>query len=232
MVSVGNRPILWHIMRAYAHQGHQEFVVCAGYRGEIIKEYFREFHSEVSDFTVTLGSKGSIQFHDGFVEEGWQVTVADTGLNTMTGGRLFKARKYLDSETFMCTYGDGLANVDIKALLEFHNSHGKVATVTAVRPVSRFGVLDLSQSGEVEHFREKPQADGWINAGFFVFNKEIFNYLEENSILENEPMAALARAGQLMAFRHDGFWQPMDTYREFSMLNEMWNKGSAPWKVW
>jgi glucose-1-phosphate cytidylyltransferase len=232
MVSVGNRPILWHIMRAYAHQGHQEFVVCAGYRGEIIKEYFREFQSEVSDFTVTLGSKGSIQFHDGFVEEGWQVTVADTGLNTMTGGRLFKARKYLDSETFMCTYGDGLANVDIKALLEFHNSHGKVATVTAVRPVSRFGVLDLSQSGEVEHFREKPQADGWINAGFFVFNREIFNYLEENSILENEPMAALARAGQLMAFRHDGFWQPMDTYREFSMLNEMWNKGSAPWKVW
>jgi glucose-1-phosphate cytidylyltransferase len=232
MVSVGSRPILWHIMRAYAHQGHQEFIVCAGYRGEIIKEYFREFQSEVSDFTVSLGSMGSIKFHDAFVEEGWQVTVADTGLNTMTGGRLYKARKYLDTETFMCTYGDGLANVDIKALLEFHQSHGRVATVTAVRPVSRFGVLDLSQSGEVEHFREKPQADGWVNAGFFVFNREVFNYLEEKSILENEPMAALARAGQLMAFRHDGFWQPMDTYREFSLLNELWDSGNAPWKVW
>lgn len=232
MVSVGGRPILWHIMRNYAHYGYRDFVVCAGYRGDIIKEYFREFHSEVSDFTVTLGSQSSIQYHDNFVEDGWKVTVSDTGLNTMTGGRLFKVKKYVNDEIFLCTYGDGLADVDVRSLIEFHKSHGKVATVTAVRPVSRFGVLDLAESGSVEHFREKPQADGWINAGFFVFNKKIFDYLDENSVLENEPMARLAQDNQLMAFRHDGFWQPMDTYREFTLLNDLWDKNSAPWKVW
>lgn len=232
MVSVGGRPILWHIMRNYAHYGYRDFVVCAGYRGDIIKEYFREFHSEVSDFTVTLGSQGSIQYHDNFVEDGWKVTVSDTGLNTMTGGRLFKVKKYVDGEIFLCTYGDGLADVDVRSLIEFHKSHGKVATVTAVRPVSRFGVLDLAENGSVEHFREKPQADGWINAGFFVFNKKIFDYLDANSILENEPMARLAQDNQLMAFRHDGFWQPMDTYREFTLLNDLWDKSAAPWKVW
>ena len=232
MVSVGGRPILWHIMRNYAHYGYRDFVVCAGYRGDIIKEYFREFHSEVSDFTVTLGSQGSIQYHDNFVEDGWRVTVSDTGLSTMTGGRLFKVKKYVDDEIFLCTYGDGLADVDVRSLIEFHKSHGKVATVTAVRPVSRFGVLDLAENGSVEHFREKPQADGWINAGFFVFNKKIFDYLDANSILENEPMARLAQDNQLMAFRHDGFWQPMDTYREFTLLNDLWDKSAAPWKVW
>ena len=232
MVMVGGRPILWHIMRSYAHHGHKEFVVCAGYRGDIIKEYFREFQSEVSDFTVTLGSKSSIEFHDKYVEEGWKVTVTDTGLSTMTGGRLFKARKYLGSDTFMCTYGDGLANVDLKSLLEFHKKHGKIATVTAVRPVSRFGVMDISSNGSVEQFREKPQADGWINAGFFVFNKEIFDYLDENSVLENEPMASLAEKDELMAFNHEGFFQPMDTYREFTLLNDLWDLGNAPWKVW
>ncbi len=232
MVMIGGRPILWHIMRNYAHYGHGEFVVCAGYRGDIIKEYFREFQSEVSDFTVTLGSKSSIEFHDKYVEEGWKVTVSDTGLSTMTGGRLFRARKYIGSETFMCTYGDGLANVDLKSLLEFHQKHGKIATVTAVRPISRFGVMDISSSGTVEQFREKPQADGWINAGFFVFNKEIFDYLDDNSVLENEPMAALAAIGELMAFHHDGFFQPMDTYREFTLLNDLWDSGEAPWKAW
>ena len=150
----------------------------------------------------------------------------------MTGGRLFKARKYLGSDTFMCTYGDGLANVDLKSLLEFHKKHGKIATVTAVRPVSRFGVMDISSNGSVEQFREKPQADGWINAGFFVFNKEIFDYLDENSILENEPMASLAEKDELMAFNHEGFFQPMDTYREFTLLNDLWDLGNAPWKVW
>ena len=232
MVQVGNRPILWHIMRNYAHFGYKQFVVCAGYKGEIIKEYFREFQSEVSDFTVTLGKNHSIDFHDSYVEDGWKVTVSDTGSATMTGGRLYKVRKYIEDETFMCTYGDGLADVDLGKLLDFHKSHGKIATVTAVRPVSRFGVLDLAASGEVEHFREKPQADGWINAGFFVFNRKVFDYLDENSVLENEPMIALAAAGHLMAFRHDGFWQPMDTFREFSMLNELWDSNSAPWKLW
>jgi glucose-1-phosphate cytidylyltransferase len=231
MVQVGNRPILWHIMRAYSHFGHNDFVVCAGYKGEIIKEYFREFQSEVSDFTVTLGQKHSIEFHDKYVEEGWKVTVADTGQSTMTGGRLFKARKYINDETFMCTYGDGLADVNINKLLDFHKSHGKIATITAIKPVSRFGVLDLSPTGRVEQFREKPQADGWVNAGFFVFNREIFRYLNDDSVLENEPMAALAKDNELMAFCHEGFWQPMDTYRELSLLNELWDS-SAPWKVW
>jgi glucose-1-phosphate cytidylyltransferase len=231
MVQVGNRPILWHIMRAYSHFGHNDFVVCAGYKGEIIKEYFREFQSEVSDFTVTLGQKHSIEFHDKYVEEGWKVTVADTGQSTMTGGRLFKSRKYINDETFMCTYGDGLADVNINKLLDFHKSHGKIATITAIKPVSRFGVLDLSPTGRVEQFREKPQADGWVNAGFFVFNREIFRYLNDDSVLENEPMAALAKDNELMAFCHEGFWQPMDTYRELSLLNELWDS-SAPWKVW
>jgi glucose-1-phosphate cytidylyltransferase len=149
MVQVGNRPILWHIMRAYSHFGHNDFVVCAGYKGEFIKEYFREFQSEVSDFTVTLGQKHSIEFHDKYVEEGWKVTVADTGQSTMTGGRLFKSRKYINDETFMCTYGDGLADVNINKLLDFHKSHGKIATITAIKPVSRFGVLDLSPTGTV-----------------------------------------------------------------------------------
>lgn len=231
MVQVGNRPILWHIMRAYSHFGHNDFVVCAGYKGEFIKEYFREFQSEVSDFTVTLGQKHSIEFHDKYVEEGWKVTVADTGQSTMTGGRLFKSRKYINDETFMCTYGDGLADVNINKLLDFHKSHGKIATITAIKPVSRFGVLDLSPTGRVEQFREKPQADGWVNAGFFVFNREIFRYLNDDSVLENEPMAALAKDNELMAFCHEGFWQPMDTYRELSLLNELWDS-SAPWKVW
>lgn len=232
MVKVGARPILWHIMRAYFQYGISEFVICAGYKGEVIKEYFREFHSEVSDFTVTLGSKFSIEYHDEFVENGWKVTVTDTGLKTMTGGRLFKARKYIDDEVFMCTYGDGLSDVNLNELLKFHKSHGKIATVTAVRPLSRFGVLEVDMDGLVESFREKPQADGWINAGFFVFNKKIFDYLDHDSILENEPLAKLAQDQQLMAFRHEGFWQPMDTYREYSILNELWGTGNAPWKTW
>jgi glucose-1-phosphate cytidylyltransferase len=232
MVRVGVRPILWHIMKNYHSFGHSEFLICAGYKGEMIKEYFREFQSEASDFTVTLGKNFSIEFHDSFAEEGWKVTVCDTGLNTMTGGRLFRARKYIKDDLFLCTYGDGLANVDLGALVSFHQSHGKIATVTAVRPVSRFGVLDMDSNGSVESFREKPQADGWVNAGFFVFSKKIFDYLDESSILENEPMDSLANDGELMAFRHDGFFQPMDTYRELTILNELWSSGTAPWKTW
>jgi glucose-1-phosphate cytidylyltransferase len=231
MVFVGGKPILWHIMDRYAASGFNRFVVCAGYRGEIIREYFREFQSMNSDFTVKLGAKQEIQYHDQFEEQGWEVTVTDTGEKTMTGGRLFKARRFLEDDTFLCTYGDGLADVDLKKLIEFHKSHGKIATITAVRPVSRFGVLDLSTSNAVNQFREKPQADGWINAGFFIFNKSIFNYLDENSILENEPLAALASENQLMAYRHEGFWQPMDTFRELTILNELWDSGQAPWSA-
>jgi glucose-1-phosphate cytidylyltransferase len=229
MVFVGGKPILWHIMDRYAASGFNRFVVCAGYRGEIIREYFREFQSMNSDFTVKLGAKQEIQYHDEFEEQGWEVTVTDTGEKTMTGGRLFKARRFLEDDTFLCTYGDGLADIDLRKLVEFHKSHGKIATITAVKPVSRFGVLDLDSSNAVNQFREKPQADGWINAGFFIFNKSIFNYLDENSILENEPLAALASENQLMAYRHEGFWQPMDTFRELTILNELWDSGKAPW---
>ena len=232
MVEIGGRPILWHIMKTFAHFGHDEFVVCTGYRGDSIRQYFYEFEAMNSDFTVKLGSKERIKTHGVLEEAGWEVTVADTGAETMTGGRIYKIRDHVGKDSFLCTYGDGLADVDISKLLKFHKSHGKVATLTAVRPISRFGVLDLSSDGLVESFQEKPQAEGWINAGYFVFEPKIFDYLEPNSILEREPMANLAKDGQLVAFRHEGFFQPMDTYREMSMLNEMWDEGKAPWKVW
>ena len=232
MVPVGGKPILWHIMKTFAHFGHDEFVVCTGYRGDSIRQFFYEFESMNSDFTVILGSKERIKTHGVLEEADWEVTVADTGAETMTGGRIYKIRDHVGKDSFLCTYGDGLADVDISKLLKFHKSHGKVATLTAVRPISRFGVLDLSSDGLVESFQEKPQAEGWINAGYFVFEPKIFDYLEPNSILEREPMANLAKDGQLVAFRHEGFFQPMDTYREMSMLNEMWDEGKAPWKVW
>ena len=232
MVPIGGKPILWHIMKSFAFFGHKDFVVCTGYRGDSIRQYFYDFEAMNSDFTVKIGSQDQIKRHGVLEESGWQVTVADTGADTMTGGRIFKVRDHVGKDTFLCTYGDGLADIDISSLLDFHKSHGKIATLTDVRPVSRFGVLDLSPNGLVESFQEKPQAAGWINAGYFVFEPKIFDYLESNSILEREPMANLALDGQLVAFRHEGFFQPMDTYREMSMLNEMWDANKAPWKVW
>ena len=232
MVSVGGRPIIWHIMKTYASFGHDKFVVCAGYKGEVIKEYFLDFSSKVSDFTIKLGNQQSVTYHENITESAWEVTISDTGEKTMTGGRLYRVRKYLDEDTFMCTYGDGLADVNINSLIEFHKSHNKIATVTAIQPISRFGVLELGKHGEVEEFREKPQADGWVNAGFFVFNRGIFDYLQENSVLENEPLTNLAQQGELLAYKHEGFWQPMDTYREFTILNDLWDSGNAPWKIW
>jgi len=232
MVPVGGKPILWHIMKTFAFYGHKEFIVCTGYRGDYIRQYFHEFEAMNSDFTVKIGSKKRIITHGSLEESGWEVTVADTGAETMTGGRVFRAREYVGKETFMCTYGDGLADVNIQELLKFHKSHGKLATVTAVRPVSRFGLLEMDNKGNVESFQEKPQTAGWINAGYFVFEPKIFDYLESDSILEREAMANLAKDDQLVAYKHDGFFQPMDTYREMSMLNEMWDTDQAPWKVW
>ena len=232
MVPVGGKPILWHIMKTFAHFGHQDFVVCTGYRGDYIRQYFQEFEAMNSDFTVKIGSKERITTHGSLEESGWEVTVADTGAETMTGGRVFRVRDFVGKDTFMCTYGDGLADVNIHELLKFHKSHGKIATVSAVRPVSRFGVLEMDEMGNVESFQEKPQTAGWINAGYFVFEAKIFDYLSPDSILEREPRGNLASDGELVAYKHDGFFQPMDTYREMSMLNEMWDKGQAPWKVW
>ena len=232
MVPIGAQPILWHIMKTFAHFNHKDFIVCTGYRGEVIRQYFRDFETMNLDFTIKISANTVIQSHGQLEEEGWSVTVADTGALTMTGGRLYSIKKYLDSETFMCTYGDGVADIDINKLVDFHKSHGKLATLTTVQPPSRFGVLELDTDGLVGNFREKPQADGWINAGYFVFEPEIFDYLSPDSTLENEPLANLARDNQLMAFKHEGFWQPMDTYREITMLTQMWDSNRAPWKVW
>jgi glucose-1-phosphate cytidylyltransferase len=232
MVPIGRNPILWHIMKNFSHFGLNEFVICAGYKGDVIRQYFLDFERMNRDFTVRIGSNSKNIYHDDLEESGWSVTVAETGSSTMTGGRLHKVQKYIGNETFICTYGDGLANVDITELVEFHKSHGKIATVTAVRPVSRFGVLDVKNNLEVKKFSEKPQADGWVNAGFFVFNPEIFDYLNSNSILEESPLTTLAAEGELFAFKHDGFWQPMDTFRELGLLNELWESNKAPWKVW
>jgi glucose-1-phosphate cytidylyltransferase len=232
MVEIGGRPVLWHLMKIFAHSGLTEFVVATGYKSDLIKDYFLNYEGRNNDFTVTLGNHG-IEFHGGHDETDWRVTVAYTGELTPTGGRVRKVQRYLEpGGPFLCTYGDGLANVDARDLLEYHRSHGKLATVTTVRPPSRFGVLDLADGGRVERFREKPVADGWINVGFFVFEPEVLDYLSDDCTLEVEPLAQLAAEGHLMAYRHTGFWQPMDTFREWQVLNALWDSGEAPWRVW
>ena len=233
MVDVGGRPILWHIMKTYAHFGFREFVLCLGYRGNVIKEYFLNYEAMNNDFTIALGDRQSVRTHGAHQEQDFQVTLVDTGPETMTGGRVKRIERYVDDDLFMVTYGDGLANIDVGRLLEFHRSHGKLATVTAVHPVTRFGVLDLEPSGRVRTFVEKPQTESWINAGFFVFHRGVFDYLEGDAcIMEREPMARLAADGQLMAYCHEDFFFAMDTYREYEQLNRMWAVGHAPWKVW
>ena len=231
MIEVGGKPVLWHIMKNFSTFGLKEFIVCTGYRGEVIKDYFLNYEARMNDFTAHLGASSQIEYHGGHDESDWKVTVADTGATTMTGGRVKRVGKYIDGR-FIVTYGDGLADVDIATLLKFHEAHGKLATVTTIRPLSRFGVMDLSHDGQVKQFREKPQTDDFVNAGFFVFEPKVLDYLDDECVLEQAPLERLAREGQLMAYKHEGFWQPMDTYREFTMLNEMWDSGSAPWKVW
>jgi glucose-1-phosphate cytidylyltransferase len=233
MVEVGGRPILWHIMKLYAHHGITEFVICIGYRGDVIKEYFLNYEAWNNDFTINLGRSHEIVFHDQHLEAEWRVTVAETGAETQTGGRVKAIERYVkDDERFMVTYGDGVADVDVKALLSFHERHAKVATITTVRPLSRFGLVDVRDDGTVDHFREKPQMDDWVSAGFFVFEQEIFRHLTPDSVLEQAPLEALAKEEQLVAYRHEGFWQPMDTYRESKLLNDMWASGAAPWRLW
>jgi glucose-1-phosphate cytidylyltransferase len=233
LVEVGGRPILWHIMKTYAHYGFREFVLCLGYRGNMIKEYFLNYEAMNNDFTICLGRQSQIRYNDVHTEQGFEVTLAETGLNTMTGGRLKRVEKYIDSDIFMLTYGDGLANIDIKRLLEFHRSHGKLATVTTVTPTSRFGIVEMSGSGQVLKFLEKPRTQTFASAGFFVMQRRVFDYLAgDDCVLEHEPMARLAADGQLMAYQHDGFFHAMDTYREYEYLNDLWAKQQAAWKVW
>jgi glucose-1-phosphate cytidylyltransferase len=231
MVEIGGKPMLWHIMRLYAHYGHNDFLVACGYKGEIIKEYFSNFVVHNNDYVVNLQDGSRELLNTGSID--WRVGVIDTGEGTMTGGRLLRLRPWLAEGRFMVTYGDGLGDIDINALVEFHESHGRLATVTAVRPPSRFGALQI-EGKAVKQFSEKPQTrEGWINGGFFVFEPEIFDYLEdEDTVLEREPMERLAADGQLFAFQHEGFWQPMDTLREKRLLESLWKSNTAPWNVW
>jgi glucose-1-phosphate cytidylyltransferase len=233
MVEVGGRPILWHIMKTYAHHGFLEFVLCLGYRGNSIKEYFLNYEAMNNDFSIRLGDKSQIQYHGAHGEQQFNVTLADTGIESMTGGRIGKIRRYLDGDTFLMTYGDGLSDVNVGEVVKFHKSHGRIATVTTVAPISRFGLIDLAENNRVSSFNEKPKTDGWMNAGYFVLNTQVFDYLGgDDCIFEREPLERLARDGQLMAYRHDGFFYAMDTFREYQHLNELWNRGAAPWRIW
>jgi len=230
MVEIGGKPLLWHIMGIYARHGHADFLVACGYRGEMIKEYFRSLALHASDFTIDLRS-GAVEVMNP-TELDWRVGLVDTGLDVMTGGRVKRLAPYLGGGTFMVTYGDGVGDVDIGALVRFHRAHGKLATVTAVRPPARFGGLVLGGDA-VKEFSEKPQTEGgWINGGFFVFEPRFLDYLaDDHAILEREPLERAAADGQLMAFRHEGFWQPMDTLREKELLESLWASGRAPWRT-
>ncbi|MFA5240640.1 MAG: glucose-1-phosphate cytidylyltransferase [Phycisphaerae bacterium] len=230
LVAVGGKPILWHIMRMYSYYGIREFVLCLGYRGEMVKDYFANYDMMNEDFTVVLGKRHTIVRENSHNEQDYCVTLADTGLETLTGGRIKRIERYIDEDNFMVTYGDGLADLDIGKLIEFHLRHGKLATVTAVHPISRWGVLGIDEDGRVTKFSEKPIENDWISAGFFVFNRKIFDYIEDDkSILERNPLHQISDEGQLMAFKHEGFFYTMDTYKDYVYLNELWDKGEAKW---
>jgi glucose-1-phosphate cytidylyltransferase len=235
MVEVGGRPILWHIMKLYAHHGFSDFAIALGYKGEVIKRYFVDYALLNSSFTVQLGSGDVLR--QGMSTDDWTVHLADTGLHTGTGGRIKRLANSIGRDTFMLTYGDGLANVGLRELLTYHRSHGRLATVTAVRPPARFGGLDISddvRGPRVRRFTEKPQiGEGWINGGFFVLEPGVMDYIDgDDTCWEAQPLERLAQDGQLMAYRHDGFWQCMDTVRDRRLLEQLWNAGEAPWKVW
>jgi glucose-1-phosphate cytidylyltransferase len=231
MIPIGGQPILWHIMSWYARFGHDQFVLCLGHKGDAIRRYFLEYRRNASDFTVSLAT-GDVRVHDAAALPKWTVTLAETGQNTMTGGRVRRIVNYITEDDFMLTYGDGVGNVDIGSLVKFHLSHGKVLTITGVRPPGRFGELEVDEGGRVKEFNEKPNTTGgMISGGFFVCKRKIFDYIgsDDGVVFEKEPMKKLVESGQLMVFRHEGFWQPMDTYREYSLLNELYASGNAPW---
>ncbi|QWD11251.1 glucose-1-phosphate cytidylyltransferase [Polynucleobacter paneuropaeus] len=231
MVEIGGRPILWHIMKIYSYHGINEFVICCGYKGYLIKEYFANYSLHSSDVTFDMASN-SMTVHHTYAEP-WKITLIDTGDLTSTGGRLKRVASYLGSEDFCFTYGDGLSNVDITGLIQFHKNHGKIATVTAVQPPGRFGALAI-KGDVVDHFAEKPNGDGaYINGGFFVLHPSVIDLVDgDDTIWEREPLHTLSASGQLKAFKHDGFWQPMDTLRDKQLLEELWTSGEAPWRVW
>lgn len=232
MVEIGEQPILWHIMKYYSQFGFHEFVICLGYKQYVVKEYFADYFLHTSDVTFDLANN-RMEVHNNYSEP-WRVTLVDTGLHTMTGGRIKRIRDYIGDEPFLLTYGDGVSNVDLNALVEFHKKHGKTATITGVNVGQRFGVLEVDADGAIREFREKSDDDGKIiNGGFMVMNPEVFDYIEgDSTVFEKKPLENLAKDGQLMVFRHDGFWKCMDTQRDKQQLEKMWMEGNAPWKIW
>lgn len=236
MVEIGGKPLLWHIMKLYAAHGLRNFILCLGYKGHMVKDYFLNYRAYQSDLTIQFGSAQAVEYHTDAAEHDWRVTLVETGEAAQTGARVARASRYVQGETFCLTYGDGLSDINIQALLAFHRSHGRIGTVTAVRPPGRFGELEVDAAGRAMEFNEKPQASGgMINGGFFVFQREFLGRFladRDDLVLEQEPLRELARDGQLMVYAHDGFWQPMDTSRELKFLNELWHANHAPWRVW
>jgi glucose-1-phosphate cytidylyltransferase len=236
MIPIGGKPILWHIMKSYAVTGYENFILCTGYQGNVIKEFFLNYEAFIKDFTISLGSDRTIETHGNHDEINWRVTLADTGVSTMTGARVKRIQKYIgDDKNFMLTYGDGVSDVDIEALVDYHKSHGKILTITGVRPPARFGEMETDADGKVREFNEKPQAGGGrISGGYFVCRREIFDYLDdrEDLVLEQGPMRKLALDDEMMVYHHDGFWQCMDTARDHKLVSELWRSGDAPWKRW
>jgi glucose-1-phosphate cytidylyltransferase len=234
MVHIGNKPILWHIMKIYGCYGFHDFVVCLGYKGDMIKEYFLNYEIMNSDFSIKLGDRHDVIIHNDHDEKNWTVTLADTGEKAQTGARVKRIEKYIDGETFMLTYGDAVADIDIGRLLAFHRHHGRIGTVTGVHPVSRFGELCIDATC-VKRFNEKPTStEGFVSGGFFVFNRDFFSYLDDQDgcVLEKEPVEHLSADNELMVYQHEGYWQCCDTYRELEILNNLWNRPNPPWKLW
>ena len=233
MIEIGEKPILWHIMKMYSHYGFNEFVICCGYKQHVIKEWFADYYLHNSDITFDFTQENKMIVHNHFQEQ-WKVTLIDTGLNTMTGGRIKRVREYLNEEPFMLTYGDGVADINLPELIRYHEESGKMVTITTVQPGGRFGILDMQEDGEITNFKEKKKEDGgWINAGYMVVEPGIFDLIEgDQTVFEQYPLAESARRGQMNGYRHHGFWQCMDTMREKEMLEKMWASGKAPWKIW
>lgn len=233
MIEIGGMPILWHIMKIYSFYGFHEFIVCCGYKGQMIKDYFIHYYMHQSDSTFSLANQ-AVKVHESHAEP-WKVTLANTGLHTLTAGRILKIKDYIEDDEFLLTYGDGVSDVDITRLIQFHHENGKIATITTTQPPGRFGALKIDETtNTVSGFKEKARADqAWVNAGFMVLNRKIFDYLGDGSeMLEAGPLEAVAKDGEMTAYRHDGFWSPMDTLRDKGYLEELWNTGKAPWKLW
>jgi glucose-1-phosphate cytidylyltransferase len=232
MVEIGGKPILWHILKLYSFYGFNEFIILCGYKGYVIKEYFSNYYKHMADMTINL-SNNEIEFHKNHAEP-WKITLVDTGLETMTGGRVKRVKEYIQNESFMLTYGDGVADVNLKELLKFHKDHGKLMTITSVQPEGRFGALSSKENGLIESFKEKPKGDGaWINGGFMVCQPEVLHYVEnDKTVLEQKPLNDLARDKEIMAYKHRGFWKPMDTLRDKNQLENLIENGNAPWIKW